>query len=235
MVDCTANILHDVYSLSEAASMLDPKDTRSVIPELPSNFDEFTIYNAFMVYCNYGNNKGLKVATEAEPGSKKKRAKSATEGEEEGEEGEGAAEAAVIGVKTTLSEEIHKICKFKNTLGENRDIFNILKSAKSMTHENKIKLITQIKNEFDLDYTIKDLQHLLQLVNRQSMKSLYEPRVGTYSENLNRILIKIAADLKKEKMLLSVDVLTALKTFNENQTPQHSRELQRQILKIKAC
>ena len=100
-----------------------------------------------------------------------------------------------------------------------------------MTHENKIKLITQIKNEFDLDYTIKDLQHLLQLVNRQSMKPLYEARVGTYGENLNRILIKIAADLKKEKMLLSVDVLTALKTFNENQTPQHSRELQRQIEK----
>ena len=65
-----------------------------------------------------------------------------------------------------------------------------------MTHENKLKLITQIKNEFNLDYTIKDLQHLLQLVNRQSMKPLYEPRVGTYSENLNRILIKIA-DLKK--------------------------------------
>lgn len=246
MVDCTADILHDVYSLSEAASMLDPKDTRSVIPELPSNFDEFTIYNAFMVYCNYGNNKGLKVATEAEPGSKKKRAKSAEkksgkksaeaeeekeeEGEEVGEEA-GGKEEAVIRVKTTLSEEIHKICKFKNTLGENRDIFNILKSAKSMTHENKVKLITQIKNEFDLDYTIKDLQHLLQLVNRQTMKPLYEPRVGTYSENLNRILMKIAADLKKDKMLLSDDVLTALKTFNENQTPQHSRELQRQIEK----
>jgi len=240
MVDCTADILHDVYSLSEAASMLDPKDTRSVIPELPSNFDEFTIYNAFMVYCNYGNNKGLKVATEVEPGSKKKRAKSskkkaAEEGEKEGEKEEqeeggegGEVEKAVV---TGISEEIHKICKFKNTLGENRDIFNILKSAKSMTHENKIKLITQIKNEFDLDYTIKDLQHLLQLVNRQTMKPLYEPRVGTYSENLNRILIKIAADLKKEKMLLSNDVLTALKTFNENQTPQHSRELQRQIEK----
>jgi hypothetical protein len=245
MVECTADILHDVYGLGEAASMLDPKDTRSVIPELPSNFDEFTIYNAFMVYCNYGNNKGLKVATEAEPGSKKKRAKSSKkkaeeEGEgaakekeeEEQEEGqEGEQEEAVIGVKNTLSEEIHKICKFKNTLGENRDIFNILKSAKSMTHENKLKLITQIKNEFDLDYTIKDLQHLLQLVNRQSMKPLYEPRVGTYGENLNRILIKIAADLKKDKMLLSNDVLTALKTFNENQTPQHSRELQRQIEK----
>ena len=43
--------------------------------------------------------------------------------------------------------------------------------------------------------------------------------------------MKIAADLKKDKMLLSNDVLTALKTFNENQTPQHSRELQRQIEK----
>ena len=238
MVDCTADILHDVYSLSEAASMLDPKDTRSVIPELPSNFDEFTIYNAFMVYCNYGNNKGLKAEIEAEPGIKKKRVKksgfkgAAEEegGEEEGGEEEGGEEAVIV-VKTTLSEEIHKICKFRNTLGENRDIFNILKSAKSMTHENKLKLINQIKNEFNLDYTIKDLQHLLQLVNRQSMKPLYEPRVGTYSENLNRILIKIAADLKKEKMLLSDDVLTALKTFNENQTPQHSRELQRQLEK----
>ena len=57
-----------------------------------------------------------------------------------------------------------------------------------MTHDNKLKLITQIKNEFNLDYTIKDLQHLLQLINGQTMKPMYEARVGTYSENLNRTL-----------------------------------------------
>ena len=92
--------------------------------------------------------------------------------------------------ETALSEEIQKICKFRNTLGENRDIFNILKSAKGMSHDNKLKLITQIKNEFNLDYTIKDLQHLLQLVHRQTMKPMYEARVGTYNEHLNRILTK---------------------------------------------
>jgi hypothetical protein len=254
MVDCNADILHDVYSLSEAATMLDPKDTRNVIPELPSNFDEYTIYNAFMTYCNYGKHKGLKAATasaaSAESAKKKKsasikaqeKAKAKTAAEEEGAEEvaeEGAEEAMPLA--SALSDEIHKICKFRNTVGENRDIFDILKSAKGMTHDNKLKLITQIKNEFNLDYTIKDLQHLLQLINRSTMKPMYEARIGTYSENLNRILMKMLSpsvsattsasltalfsnDKDKDK-----DVLVALKAFNENQTAERSRNLQRHV------
>jgi len=121
-------------------------------------------------------------------------------------------------------------------LGENRDIFNILKSAKGMSHDNKLKLITQIKNEFNLDYTIKDLQHLLQLVHRQTMKPMYEARVGTYNEHLNRILIKtlspsVAASVAVAASLqvLDKDVLVALKAFNENPTTERSRNLQRRV------
>ena len=254
MVDCNADILHDVYSLSEAATMLDPKDTRNVIPELPSNFDEYTIYNAFMTYCNYGKHKGLKAATasaaSAESAKKKKsasikaqeKAKAKTVAEKEGAE-EGAEEAEEEGmpIASALSDEIHKICKFRNTVGENRDIFDILKSANGMTHDNKLKLITQIKNEFNLDYTIKDLQHLLQLINRSTMKPMYEARIGTYSENLNRILMKTlspsvsATTSASLNALFSKDkdndvhVLVALKAFNENQTAERSRNLQRHV------
>ena len=144
--------------------------------------------------------------------------------------------------ETALSNEVQKICKFRNTIGENRDIFNILKSAKGMTHDNKLKLITQIKNEFNLDYTIKDLQHLLQLVHRQTMKPMYEARVGTYNENLNRILTKtlspsvptsvtaaLNALFSKEKEKEGKDVLVALKAFNETPTTERSRTLQRHL------
>ena len=280
MVDCNADILHDVYSLSEAATMLDPKDTRSMqmlqadqgviyyetmSHETSSNFDEYTIYNAFMTYCNYEKHKGIKALTSvtASESEKKKKstkskskekagqakagqaeAKAAVEEEEQQEEQERLEQREQIESgslreinETALAEELQKICKFRNTIGENRDIFNILKSAKGMTHDNKIKLITQIKNEFNLDYTIKDLQHLLQLVHRQTMKPMYEVRVGTYNENLNRILTKtlspsvpatVAAYLNalfsKDK-----DVLVALKAFNENPTTERSRNLQRHV------
>ena len=259
MVDCNADILHDVYGLSEAATMLDPKDTRNAIPELPSNFDEYTIYNAFMTYCNYGKHRGIKAATSAsqeQASAKKKKAgikskakagtgteaRAAIEEEEEQqqeqerqEQGEQIESGALREInETALSDELQKICKFKNTLGENRDIFNVLKSAKSMTHDNKLKLITQIKNEFNLDYTIKDLQHLLQLINRQTMKPMYEARVGTYNEHLNRILIKtlspsVSASVTASLQVLDKDVLVALKAFNENPTTERSRNLQRRV------
>ena len=285
MVDCNADILHDVYSLSEAATMLDPKDTRhmqmlqgshgvihydAMSHDTHSNFDEYTIYNAFMTYCNYDKHKGIKAVTsataleEASASSKKKKSiKSREKGEKAGQSGrEGRVaieeqeeqeeqarqeqseqmEAGSLRElnESALSEEIQKICKFRNTFGENRDIFNILKSAKSMSHANKLKLITQIKNEFNLDYTIKDLQHLLQLVHRQTMKPMYEARVGTYNEHLNRILTKtlspsaatsvttaLNALFSKEKQ--GKDVLIALKAFNENQSTERSRTLQRRV------
>ena len=105
MVDCNADILHDVYSLSEAATMVDPKDTRNVIPELPSNFDEYTIYNAFMTYCNYGKHKGLKAATasaaSAESAKKKKSAsiKAKEKAKAVATSGEASGEAVVKGKK----------------------------------------------------------------------------------------------------------------------------------------
>jgi len=276
MVECNADILHDVYSLSEAATMLDPKDTRSMQMlqssqgvihyesmsyETHSNFDEYTIYNAFMTYCNYDKHKGIKALTSAaasqETSSVKKKkstkagikakagteARGAVEEQEEQEEQERMEQSEQIEAsslreinETALAEELQKICKFRNTVGENRDIFNILKSAKGMSHDNKLKLITQIKNEFNLDYTIKDLQHLLQLVHRQTMKPMYEARVGTYSENLNRILTKmlspsVAASVNVTASLHVVDkdVLVALKAFNENPTTERSRNLQRRV------
>ena len=272
MVKCNADILHDVYSLSEAATMLDPKDTRSMqmlqasqgvihyetmSHETSSNFDEYTIYNAFMTYCNYDKHKGIKAVTSAAAASdsaKKRKstkskskakagteARAAVEEQEQQEEQERLEQSEQMEAssfreinETALAEELQKICKFRNTLGENRDIFNILKSAKGMTHDNKLKLITQIKNEFNLDYTIKDLQHLLQLVHRQTMKPMYEVRVGTYNENLNRILTKtlspsVTVNVTESLRVLDKDVLVALKAFNENPTTERSRNLQRRV------
>lgn len=213
IVECTSAILLDVYSLSEASTMMDPRDTRNNSPDLPTNFDESTIYNAFMTYCNYGKNKG----------------------------------AAAAGA--SLSGDIHKICKFKNTLGENREVFNILKNSQNMSHDDKIKLIDKIKNEYNLEYTTKDLQHLLQIINGQTMKPMdqYQSGVGTYNEILNRILIKAIDDLKTKskstkskskessksktregggEILFSDDFLVALKNFNEDRSQTHLRELQ---------
>ena len=211
MVDCTSAILLDIYGLSEASTMMDPRDTRNNIADLPTNFDESTIYNAFMTYCNYGKNKGTSDGT-------------------------------------LLSGDIHKICKFKNTLGENREVFNILKNSHNMSHNDKIKLIDKIKNEYNLEYTTKDLQHLLQIINGQTMKPMYqyESGVGTYNENLNRILTKAIDDLKTKskskskessksklregkdmnELLFSDEFIVALKNFNENRTQTHLRELQ---------
>jgi hypothetical protein len=284
MVECNADILYDVYSLSEAATMLDPKDTRrmqmlqashgvihyaAMSHDPGSNFDEYTIYNAFMTYCNYDKHRGIKAVTleaaSATESTKKKKpikskektkktgtgTKAEMEEEEEQEKVEEKEQSEQVEAsslreinETALSEEIQKICKFRNTFGENRDIFNILKSAKGMSHDNKLKLITQIKNEFNLDYTIKDLQHLLQLVHRQTMKPMYEARVGTYNEHLNRMLTKTlspsaattvttainALFLKeKQKEKEGKDVLIALKAFNENQSTERSRTLQRHL------
>ena len=160
-----------------------------------------------MTYCNYGNAKG----------------------------------GAGVASTTSLSSDIHKICKFKNTLGENRDIFNIFKNSQKsdMSYTDKIKLIDKIKNEFNLDYTTKDLQHLLQLVNGETMKPMneYQAGVGTYNENLNRILLKAIEDLKmkptkakESKMSVTMvfpdEFIVALKNFNENRTQTSSRELQ---------
>jgi hypothetical protein len=214
MVDCTSAILDDIYSLGEASTMMDPRDTRNNIPELPTNFDESTIYNAFMTYCNYGKNKGA-----------------------------GAASAsASASASSSLSEEIHKICKFKNTLGENREIYNMLKSSKDVSYSDKMKLIDKIKNEYNLEYTTKDLQHLLQIVNGQTMKPMvqYESTgVGTYNEKLNRILTKAMDDLKTKskskeskskpkgkEMFFSDEFIVALKNFNESRTQVRMRELQ---------
>jgi hypothetical protein len=211
MVDCTSAILMDIYSLSEASTMMDPRDTRNNIPDLPTNFDESTIYNAFMTYCNYGNNKGTAAGT-------------------------------------SLSGDIHKICKFKNTLGENREVFNILKNSQNMSHDDKIKLIEKIKNEYNLEYTTKDLQHLLQIINGQTMKPMYqyESGVGTYNEKLNRMLTKAIDDSKTKskskskessksklregkdmnEILFSDEFIVALKNFNENRSQTDLRELQ---------
>ena len=208
MVECTSAILLDIYSLSEASIMLDPRDTRNNIPDLPTNFDESTIYNAFMTYCNYGKNKGTGTSA-----------------------------------GTSLSSDIHKICKFKNTLGENREVFNILKNSQNMSHDDKVKLIDKIKNEYNLEYTTKDLQHLLQIINGQTMKPMdqYQSGVGTYNENLNRILTKAIDDLKTKSkskesksktkgggdlILFPEDFIVALKNFNENRTQSSLRELQ---------
>lgn len=278
MVECNADILYDVYSLSEAATMLDPKDTRSMqmlqasqgvihyetmSHETSSNFDEYTIYNAFMTYCNYDKHKGIKAvmsssALQEASAKKKKSTKSKSNGQGQANVGQVEARAAIEEQEeqqeqqrqeeseqiesgslreineTALSDELQKICKFRNTIGENRDIFNILKSAKGMSHDNKIKLITQIKNEFNLDYTIKDLQHLLQLVHRQTMKPMYEARVGTYSENLNRILTKtlspsVSVTVAASLRVLDKDILSTLKAFNENPTTERSRNLQRHV------
>lgn len=48
-------VLDDVYAMSRAAILFDPTDTRIEFPSLPPEFDEETIYRAFIVYCKYNS------------------------------------------------------------------------------------------------------------------------------------------------------------------------------------
>ena len=54
-----ANILNDVLRMGKAGIYYDPRDTKNVIPPLPSEFSEDTIYKAFINYCKYGTNQPI--------------------------------------------------------------------------------------------------------------------------------------------------------------------------------
>ena len=56
MVKNLRNILDDVDNITRASILFDPEDTRIIYPEIPSGFDEETIYLAFMTYCKYNSN-----------------------------------------------------------------------------------------------------------------------------------------------------------------------------------
>jgi len=51
-----SNTLHDILRMGKAGIYFDPRDTKNVIPPLPQEFSEETIYKAFIVLCKYGNN-----------------------------------------------------------------------------------------------------------------------------------------------------------------------------------
>lgn len=48
-------VLDDVGSMTRASMLFDPTDTRIEFPNLPPEFDEETIYRAFIVYCKYNS------------------------------------------------------------------------------------------------------------------------------------------------------------------------------------
>lgn len=49
-------VLEDVNYMSKAPILFDPKDTRILYPSIPIEFDETTIYAAFIAYCKYNTN-----------------------------------------------------------------------------------------------------------------------------------------------------------------------------------
>jgi hypothetical protein len=51
-----ASTLHDLIRMAKAGIYFDPRDTKNVIPPLPTEFSEDTIYKAFIVFCKYGSN-----------------------------------------------------------------------------------------------------------------------------------------------------------------------------------
>lgn len=52
-------VLEDVVLMSKPPILFDPNDTRIMYPSIPNQFDEITIYNAFIAYCNYNTNTPL--------------------------------------------------------------------------------------------------------------------------------------------------------------------------------
>uniref|UniRef100_A0A6C0CPR1 Uncharacterized protein n=1 Tax=viral metagenome TaxID=1070528 RepID=A0A6C0CPR1_9ZZZZ len=55
MVRRLRNVLDDINIMSRASILFSPKDTRIIYPELPPEFDEETIYKAFIDYCRYNS------------------------------------------------------------------------------------------------------------------------------------------------------------------------------------
>jgi len=51
-----ASTLHDLMRMAKAGMYFDPRDTKNIIPPLPTEFSEDTMYKAFIVFCKYGNN-----------------------------------------------------------------------------------------------------------------------------------------------------------------------------------
>ena len=62
MVKDLRNILDDVDNITRASILFDPEDTRIIYPEIPKEFDEETIYMAFITYCKY--NSSLPISEE---------------------------------------------------------------------------------------------------------------------------------------------------------------------------
>ena len=55
MVRRLRNVLDDINIMTRASMLFSPKDTRVIYPELPPEFDEETIYKAFIDYCRYNS------------------------------------------------------------------------------------------------------------------------------------------------------------------------------------
>ena len=55
MVENLRDIMHDIIALQKSVSLLDPENTRTKYPEIPKEFDETTIYLAFITYCKFNN------------------------------------------------------------------------------------------------------------------------------------------------------------------------------------
>ena len=49
------NILDDINLMTEACILYEPYDTRNIIPQLPKDFSEDTIYRAFVIYCRFNS------------------------------------------------------------------------------------------------------------------------------------------------------------------------------------
>lgn len=49
------NILDDINLITEACILYEPYDTRNIIPSLPKDFTEDTIYRAFVIYCRFNS------------------------------------------------------------------------------------------------------------------------------------------------------------------------------------
>ena len=55
IVDLASSVNY-VIRMGKAGMYFDPRDTKNIIPPLPAEFSEETIYKAFIVFCKYGSN-----------------------------------------------------------------------------------------------------------------------------------------------------------------------------------
>lgn len=150
------NTLHHTLRMGKAGIYYDPRDTKNIIPPLPIEFSEETIYKAFIVLCKYGSNVPIKDELKAVCMNKPE----------------------VFDNKSSLAEQIRKL------KGEGRN-YSIESLQKLLTIVNKNNTVdTQRKSlSFNMAQSLKDILASLDFRNVINIPTAFTEKFQNVLDN----------------------------------------------------